>query len=41
VPFQRIRDAKSREGHEVTAVLPTHNAVSLHYISSLHILIGL
>jgi len=27
VPFQRIRDAKSREGHEVTTVLPTHNAV--------------
>src|SRR5437016_12125256 len=34
VPFQRIRDAKSREGHEVTTMLPNHNTVSLHYTSS-------
>lgn len=40
VPFQRIRDAKSREVHEVTTMLPPRHSVgSLLCISPLYVLI--
>lgn len=29
VPFQRMRDAKARDAHEVTMMLPSHNTVRL------------
>ena len=32
MPFQRMRDAKAREAHEVTMMLPSHNTVrSFHF----------
>ena len=40
VPFQRIRDAKSRAAHEVTTMLlPRHSVCSIPCISSSYVLI--
>ena len=33
IPFQRMRDAKARDAHEVTIMLPSHNTVRLFSFS--------